>query len=106
MVTTLPCGCPTIPIEKFIEVKKRLLIGETIIMDDPEDEESEVTFFQLKDGNVFSVVVFHDNTQATANFTMKRTIEICKEFWDDGFDFCSGKHMSFVVREDSENEEN
>ena len=100
MITNLPCGCPTIPINKFINVKERLLAGETIIIDDPQIEESEITFFQLKDGSVFSLVVFPDDTQGTANFKMKRAIEICKEFWDEGYDFYSGDHMSFVVKED------
>ena len=104
MITNLPCGCPTIPINKFINVKERLLAGETIIIDDPQIEESEITFFQLKDGSVFSLVVFPDDTQGTANFKMKRAIEICKEFWDEGYDFCSGDHMSFVVSEDGEGE--
>jgi len=36
---------------------------------------------------------------------MKRAIEICKEFWDEGYDFCSGDHMSFVVKEDKKDEE-
>jgi len=105
MIINLPCGCPTIPINKFINVKERLLAGETIIIDDPQIDESEITFFQLKDGSVFSLVVFPDDTQGTANFKMKRAIEICKEFWDEGYDFCSGDHMSFVVKEDEKDGE-
>jgi len=76
LILKLPCGCSTIPIDKFTNVKIRLMAGETIIIDDPDDEESEVYFFQLKDGNVFSVVMFPDDSQATANFHMKRLLRI------------------------------
>jgi len=100
MIEKLPCGCSTIPIYKFNNVKERLLMGETIIVDNPEDEESEITFFQLKDGNVFSVVMFSDDTKGVANFEMRKALKICKEFWDMKYDFCSGKHMTFSLSED------
>jgi len=75
MIEKMPCGCSTIPIKKFIKVKEKLLAGKAIITDNPEIEESEIVFFQFKDGNVFSVVMFHDDTNATANFDIKRAIE-------------------------------
>jgi len=105
MIEKLPCGCSTVPIKKFIKVKEKLLAGKAIITDNPEIEESEIVFFQFKDGNVFSVVLFPDDTQGTANFDIKRTIEICKELWDSGYDFCYGEHISFSVSEDGEDDE-
>jgi len=105
IITNLPCGCSTIPIKKFIKVKEKLLAGKAIITDNPEIEESEIVFFQFKDGNVFSVVMLPDDTQGTANFNIKRAIEICKELWDSGYDFCYGEHMSFSVSEDGESDE-
>jgi len=104
IIHTLPCGCSTVPIKKFIKVKEKLLAGKAIITDNPEIEESEIVFFQFKDRNVFSVVLFPDDTNATANFEIKRAIEICKELWDDGYDFCYGEHMSFSVSEDGEDD--
>ena len=101
----MPCGCSTIPIKKFIKVKEKLLAGKAIITDNPEIEESEIVLFQFKDGNVFSVVMFPDDTNATANFDIKKAIETCKELWDDGYDFCYGEHISFRVSEDSEGDE-
>ena len=105
MIEKLPCGCSTVSIKKFIKVKEKLLAGKAIITDNPEIEESEIVLFQFKDGNVFSVVMFPDDTNATANFNIKRAIEICKELWDDGYDFCYGEHMSFVVGEENEESE-
>ena len=105
IIHILPCGCSTIPIKKFAKVKEILLAGKAIITDNPNHEESEIVMFQLKDGNVFSVVMFPDDTQGTANFDMKKALNVCKELWDDGYDFCYGEHMSFVVGEESEDEE-
>ena len=104
MIEVLPCGCSTVPIKKFIKVKEKLLAGKAIITDNPVIEESEIVFFQFKDGNVFSVVMFPDDTNATANFNIKRAIEICKELQDSGYDFCYGDHMSFSVGEDGDEE--
>ena len=98
----MPCGCSTVPIKKFIKVKEKLLAGKAIITDNPYIDESEIVLFQFKDGNVLSVVMFPDDTNATTNFDIKRAIEICKELWDDGYDFCYGEHMSFSVSEDNE----
>ena len=104
MIEKLPCGCSTVPIKKFIKVKEKLLAGKAIITDNPNIEESEIVFFQFKDGNVFSVVMFPDDTNATANFDIKKAIEICKELWGSGYDFCYGDHMSFSVGEDGEDD--
>jgi len=101
MITQLPCGCSTIPINKFAKVKEILLAGKAIITDNPNYEESEIVMFQLKDGNVFSVVMFSDDTQGTVNFDMKKALNVCKELWDDGYDFCYGEHMNFVIGEES-----
>ncbi|MEX3623770.1 hypothetical protein [Viridibacillus arvi] len=103
MITTAPCGCPTVPIDKFNKVKSSLLSGKMIWFDEQRCEEHD-------DGsNFFGFMIYHkgkvlsevflglEEAEAaepkmevgTAEFTLDNALKVLKQFHLDKFDFSS-----------------
>lgn len=81
------------------KIKKHLLKGDTIIMDNPLDEESPIGFTQYKNFEALSVLTFPDDEQAIGKFDFNKALDVLNEHWDDGWDFATGQ-MTFMQGDD------